>query len=136
MSIFVPSGSLFGALFWSILIKALSQLLPALSVYRIIAIVSATLLTCPVVAMWCLCRDSRVAVQLSGSPSSMTLRMQVLHTSAVFLIYLGIPMPLIYLSFWGTDAGFGGICSYLSTTFFASAMIGHLSSSYSSRHVS
>ncbi|KAM3500863.1 hypothetical protein MY11210_009455 [Beauveria gryllotalpidicola] len=136
MSIFIPSGSLFGALFWSILIKALIQLMPAPLVYRTIAIISATLLTCPVAAMWCLCRDSRVAVQLSGSPSSMPLSMKVLHASSVFLIHLGVPMPLIYLAFWGTDAGLEDISISLPTIFYASAIIGHLSLLYFRRYVS
>ena len=110
------------------------------SVYHIIAIVSAVLLTCLVGAMYYICKDSRIIVQRSGQrsgpPSAISLRMQVLDIASVFLIHLGIPMPFIYIAFLGTDSDFEGTYSFLSTPLFNSVIIGHFFSLYFRQYVS
>ncbi|KAJ6785440.1 hypothetical protein PWT90_09559 [Aphanocladium album] len=136
LSLMVPSGSLFGALLWSVLVHQLVKHLQPHMVYRTIALASAVLLAYPVSVMWFLSEAIGQAQEPTEPCKPMRLGKRLLQTFSIFLIYLGICVPLVFLAFWGTDSDLGGICEYLPTLFYGAAILGHLMSVYLRNHYS
>ncbi|KAJ4161636.1 uncharacterized protein LMH87_007663 [Akanthomyces muscarius] len=134
LALLIPSGSLFGALFWSVVVKLLTVYAVASAAHRIIAVITASLLSCSLMIM-CLCGSS----SLPGEPEPAqpkTLCRKLLKVGSSLFLYMGLSMPLTYLAFWGADSALGGICDYLPAVFQGFAVIGHFSSLYLGRWVS